>query len=33
MSVLQEATFWTIMFGMLMALLTYMNERNANKKG
>jgi len=32
MTVLQEGIFWTVMFGMLMALLTYMYERNANKK-
>ena len=32
MTILQEAVFWTVMFGMLMALLTYIYERNANKK-
>ena len=32
MTILQEAVFWTVMFGAFMALLTYIYERNANKK-
>ena len=32
MTVLQEAIFFTAMFAAVMALLTYIYERNANKK-
>ena len=32
MTVLQEAIFFTAMFAVIMALLTYIYERNANKK-
>ena len=32
MTILQEAIFFTAMFGAAMVLLTYIYERNANKK-